>query len=111
MQLRWRQAMEMLLNTDIGDYYSGSSERFSIATETLLPVFAEKLAVTFINRANFDQHWVERILRSEVFQGTDKAQSRMGDDLTGDLTDKIIASISAKGFHVEFVFWQRTLQP
>lgn len=68
---------------------------------------AERLGVTFLPEDEVEPYWIERIIAAPGFQDTAAAQKRVGADWSADLTDKIVSILSARGYHLEFVFWRR----
>lgn len=109
LRAEWRRVIADALNIDVSTIYSELHGYHFVPDALLHPVFLEKFNITVLSQDDFETYWTQLIQTSDMFQRTHEVQERLGRDLTGPLTDKLIGGLSAKGYHTEFVFWQTAL--
>lgn len=109
LRAEWRRVVAEAVNIDAASTFSDLHGYHFIPDEVLHPLFVDKFNITMSSQSGFEAYWIQRIQESTVFRQTNEVQKRLGQSLTGALTDKLIGSLSARGYQVEFAFWQQRL--
>lgn len=109
LRRRWCDASTKTFGMDIAATYSDIHRHHAVPQNVLHGFVMERFGVATAPREDFEGYWTQSIMDASGFAATQQVQERLGRTLTGPLTDKLIGVLSAKGYHVEFAFWQQAL--